>query len=1060
MSLVQIDTERLRNQVASKGLTQKELAERSGVSRSQIVRLLKESGRARVRAATAEGLASALDVSASDFGDGDEVTEYRRVVAEEFSRICFRGLGMPWALEQELEELFVDPRVSELPADPCMQDESRRSGGGQAVQRAQAPSDTGAIRATDCVRLRDRVVLLGHPGCGKTTILKYLAHSVAVDASRKSSIPIYVRIPELAHHLESDPEIDPLTYIGAWAATRDCRIAEDALRGQLESRRLSCLILLDGLDEIGDGDLRELVIATIVRFVRTYPRNRYVIASRQSGYNHETWKHLGFAAYRIEDYEREEQAELLAKWSPILARVNSAKVEETLDGLAKAVFSNPRVKTLAANPLILTICILLHQARGGSLPRRRVDLYEKIADVFLDTWESSKEDANSLHESRSVPLDSREFLWLLSRLALAMQKAGRVLVPRWWVASQIRAYLLGTLGLQEIEAEKASDGIIRYLSERTGLLAEQGADVFAFSHRTVQEHFAALGVIDEAGESESRTVGDCLADYFYHPDWPEVVRLVAARLTPATAESFIRRILDDPDPAGRFLRRAPLLALACLSDGTNLASRLLTEELFQSLTSLGESRWLGLTMETLDLLDRLRGTRFEADAQKAADAILGTARQALTPEEFQYLHIQQNHARLLEMARGELNAELSGWAMQAVTVRLDDIEHHFVFFNLALREADAETWFQSASRMLADDRLDEGLRTSLVREMGRYAQFDSRARNRLKELATSDLSPSRRSVCIRALPRDGTTHAFFRRLLRDQGQDAVVRAACAAALEEAAAKHKSVANELMGLLDRKTPEAVREGAARGLEGVVVECVEIRGLLLQTARSPSEPESLRMACAWSLATAIGTAPDVTKAFLEWLSNGSPAILQRIAAQALALAMAEDRLEWNREIVQDVEGILMQLSIPCPEALHSLEALVSARETRRAYRLETILGQTLEPLVAQIELAFVFGSVARNRQGTDSDIDLFALGSVSLKELSGPLSEAERSLGRQVNPVIYSRESFCQKFQAGDPFLLDVYRREKIPILGPGESPTVQEVNHELRAMAAERLAAAE
>jgi predicted nucleotidyltransferase len=195
-------------------------------------------------------------------------------------------------------------------------------------------------------------------------------------------------------------------------------------------------------------------------------------------------------------------------------------------------------------------------------------------------------------------------------------------------------------------------------------------------------------------------------------------------------------------------------------------------------------------------------------------------------------------------------------------------------------------------------------------------------------------------------------------------------------------------------------------------------------------------------------------------LEWLSNGSPAILQRIAAQALALAMAEDRLEWNREIVQDVEGVLMQLSVPCPEALHWLEILVSERETRRAYRLETILGQALEPLAAQIELAFVFGSIARNRQGTDSDIDLFVLGSVSLRELSGPLSEAEKCLGRQVNPVIYSRKSFRQKFQAGDPFLLDVYRREKIPIRGPGESPTVQEVNHELRAMAAERLAAVE
>jgi hypothetical protein len=52
------------------------------------------------------------------------------------------------------------------------------------------------------------------------------------------------------------------------------------------------------------------------------------------------------------------------------------------------------------------------------------------------------------------------------------------------------------------------------------------------------------------------------------------------------------------------------------------------------------------------------------------------------------------------------------------------------------------------------------------------------------------------------------------------------------------------------------------------------------------------------------------------------------------------MVEDRLEWNREIVHNVESILMRLSDPCPEAVHSLEILVSERQVRAAYRLETI------------------------------------------------------------------------------------------------------------------------
>ena len=260
-------------------------------------------------------------------------------------------------------------------------------------------------------------------------------------------------------------------------------------------------------------------------------------------------------------------------------------------------------------------------------------------------------------------------------------------------------------------------------------------------------------------------------------------------------------------------------------------------------------------------------------------------------------------------------------------------------------------------------------------------------------------------------------------------------------------------------LNRNAAEPLREGAARGLGSVVTDCPNARVALLRIASSRDEPEQLRIACAWSLSNAIGSASEVKRLFYEWLSNGSVPILRRIAAQALATAIAENRLEWDCDVVREVENYLMQLPTPCPEALDSLKMLVLERQSRISYRLEAIIRQALEPLAAQIALAFVFGSVARNQQGPDSDVDLFVLGHVSLRELSHPLREVENSLGRRINPVIYSRESFREKTQAGDPFLLDITRRQKIPIVGPGTTPTVQEVNDELRAMAAERLASA-
>ena len=507
MSLVEIDTVRLEKHINAESLTQKELAVKSGVSRSQLVRLLKSAGRKKVRAATAEGLANALRVRLSDLCDDDELEQYRRVVAEEFSRVCFRGLGIPWALQQRINDLFVDPKVYEVLGESCERAERRPRSTVQGVKRTHGFRGADAIKATDCVRLRDRVVLLGDPGSGKTTILKYLAYSAAVSPSQETALPIHIRVSEFAQLLESAPGLDPLTFVSAWAASRDCGNREDAFRKRLKSRRSRCLVFFDGLDEVGDERLYELAVSAIVRFIRSYPRNTFVLTSRPIGYSHDTWTHLGFSAYHIEDYDEDEQTQLIVKWSSILGR-NGHETEETLAALTRAIFSNPRVRTLTTNPLILTICVLLHHARGGSLPRRRVDLYEKISDVFLDTWESSKASTNVLNELQSAPLDAREFGWLLRRLALAMQKAGRVAMPRWWVDNLIREYLaLLPWGFRRLKREERVTKSLRYLAERSaGCWRNRAtARICLLSTEPSRNTSLHLGIIDESNEaSESQ----------------------------------------------------------------------------------------------------------------------------------------------------------------------------------------------------------------------------------------------------------------------------------------------------------------------------------------------------------------------------------------------------------------------------------------------------------------------------------------------------------------------------------------------------------------------------
>ena len=82
---------------------------------------------------------------------------------------------------------------------------------------------------------------------------------------------------------------------------------------------------------------------------------------------------------------------------------------------------------------------------------------------------------------------------------------------------------------------------------------------------------------------------------------------------------------------------------------------------------------------------------------------------------------------------------------------------------------------------------------------------------------------------------------------------------------------------------------------------------------------------------------------------------------------------------------------------------------------------VLAQMLEPFGDRIRLALLYGSVARSLEESESDIDLLVVGNVGLADLVPALRNAERTLGRPINPSVFSREEFASKVCSGDHFL---------------------------------------
>lgn len=86
------------------------------------------------------------------------------------------------------------------------------------------------------------------------------------------------------------------------------------------------------------------------------------------------------------------------------------------------------------------------------------------------------------------------------------------------------------------------------------------------------------------------------------------------------------------------------------------------------------------------------------------------------------------------------------------------------------------------------------------------------------------------------------------------------------------------------------------------------------------------------------------------------------------------------------------------------------------------------------VGDIELAFVFGSIADNTSKAHSDIDLMVVGTIGMRQLSKRLSGLEAKLGREVNPHVLTPEEFARRAGEPDHFITAMLKGPQLFVIG--------------------------
>ena len=105
------------------------------------------------------------------------------------------------------------------------------------------------------------------------------------------------------------------------------------------------------------------------------------------------------------------------------------------------------------------------------------------------------------------------------------------------------------------------------------------------------------------------------------------------------------------------------------------------------------------------------------------------------------------------------------------------------------------------------------------------------------------------------------------------------------------------------------------------------------------------------------------------------------------------------------------------------------------TRKVMGAAALLTEALRPIEQKIEVAFLYGSVAKQSDHAESDIDIMMIGSdLTLGEVLEQLLPSEEMLCRKVNPTCYTVGEFKKRLSDTDSFVNKVLSQPIIQLFG--------------------------
>lgn len=423
----------------------------------------------------------------------------------------------------------------------------------------------------DALSLRDflqslyRVVLIGNPGGGKSTLSQKICYDLAIRHGQRA-----------VGGRALTPILVVLRDYGAQKAERRCSILQfiesvcnskyqlPALQGAFEALLSGGrgMVVFDGLDELLDTSFRQEISADVEAFCKLYPSVPVLVTSREVGYYEAPLDERAFSVYRLSPFEDSQAREYATKWFALDSDLPSDQRVERAEAFLRESLVVP---DLRSNPLMLALMCNIYRGEGY-IPRNRPEVYEKCALMLFERWDKGRHIMVPLpFESHIGPTMKYLAHWIYANPPLQSGVTERQLI------SEASRYLLEHRFEQQDEAQQAAREFIQFCRNRAWVFTDMGTTksgekLYQFTHRTFLEYFTACYIV--RSNSTPERLFTLLKPRIEKSEWDVVAQLafqLMSRNVEGAGDSLLMLLLEETEQSKR---RTPwnllLFATRCL----------------------------------------------------------------------------------------------------------------------------------------------------------------------------------------------------------------------------------------------------------------------------------------------------------------------------------------------------------------------------------------------------------------------------------------------------------------------------------------------------------------